>query len=189
MPVNKCNVVAPEWFVPKSDEQDIAIMAPLFDLFDEQSNRFENYSEHNIHELQQHLDWQTECFYQHVQKPITADNAVWDTLAKWRYQNTERYKAFMFWLQVHKEHVEEVKQAKMLANNQAAKLEALESLFGTKLYKHHSGKVYQFLIVGNTNAHKQDYPESVAYMDIVSREIYIRPMDQFRAKFSPLNQY
>lgn len=64
-----------------------------------------------------------------------------------------------------------------------AKVEALDRIFSNELYKHHSGKFYQLLVVANSTATKSDYPEFCTYMDITTKEVFARPLVEFLEKF------
>ncbi|EOZ8645463.1 hypothetical protein ACQWTT_001214 [Acinetobacter baumannii] len=90
-----CNVKQPDSFKPKNDEQDIEKMRPLFNAFDELDYKFNKYSDKAINDIQSSRDHNTALFYEYHRVPQNGEN--WATLARWRYQNEEIYKRFMFW--------------------------------------------------------------------------------------------
>ncbi|MBF4453938.1 hypothetical protein IRT38_00720 (plasmid) [Acinetobacter sp. SK-43] len=90
-----CNVVEPEGFKPKNDEQDIEKMRSLFNTFDELDYKFNKYDEKTIESIQRNRDHNTAYFYEYHRVPQNGE--MHSTLARWRYQNDEVYKRFMFW--------------------------------------------------------------------------------------------
>lgn len=185
--MNKENkpVIAPDSFVPQNDEQDIAIMGPLFTLFDQEVHILENLTESQIADRIMFLNWATDDFYRYSDKPqhMNAQDKSWQTLARWRYRNDHQYKKFMLWLRVHKKHQQEIERIHAQYTEIKAKVDALDRVFDTELYKHNSGTIYQLLLVGNSTATKPDYPISAVYMNIQNREVFIRPFEDFKAKF------
>lgn len=92
---HKCKVEATEGFSPKNPEQDIEVMRPLFDAFDELDYRFNKYDEATIQSIGKNRDVNTASFYSYARLPVEKEE--WATLARWRYQNDEIYNRFMFW--------------------------------------------------------------------------------------------
>lgn len=178
-------VAVPDSFVPQNDEQDMAVMGPLFELFDNDIHVLGNITESQIAEHIMYLNWATEDFYRYSDKPqqLNAQDKSWQTLARWRYRNDAQYKKFMLWLHAHKRHLQEIEQLHSQYADIKAKSDALDRVFSTELYKHHSGTIYQLLLVGNTTANKANYPVSAVYMNINNREVFVRPFDEFKTKF------
>lgn len=177
-------IVVPDSFVPQNDEQDITIMGPLFDLFDQEIHILENLTEGQIADRLMYLGWATEDFYRYKDTPqqVNDQDKSWQTLARWRYRNDQQYKKFKLWLQVHTRHQQQVDQVHAQYSEIKAKSDALDRVFATELYKHHSGAIYQLLLVGNTTATKADYPVSAVYMNINTREVFVRPLEDFNNK-------
>lgn len=90
-----CKVIPPEDFKPKAPEQDMEIMRPLFNSFDELDYRFNQYNEKTQINIQKNRDINTAAFYDYYRVPSQGEE--WSTLARWRYQNNEVYTRFMFW--------------------------------------------------------------------------------------------
>lgn len=173
----KCAVVPKENFIPLNNEQDIAFMAPYFDLFDSEYAEFAGSDEKTSQQLVEHLDFCTESFYR-FHNSVCARS----TLASWRYQNEARLESFQFWFQNKIKHDAEIDAIHLQYKDMQSKVEALDRIFSTELYKHHSGTVYQLLIVGNTTATKVDYQEMCTYMNILTKEVFTRPLKEFLEK-------
>lgn len=106
----KHTVIAPIDFIPKYPTQDISIMGPIFDQFENDLFELEmqgvvevhkkNAIESNHANRKNHLDVNTRGFYQyHHRSPwIDKEDLAWQTLARWRYQNDDRYQEFKIWL-------------------------------------------------------------------------------------------
>lgn len=178
-------VTVPDSFVPQNDEQDFAVMGPLFEQFDNDIHSLDNYTESQIAERIMFLNWATEDFYRYSNKPqqLNAQDKSWQTLARWRYRNDTQYKKFMLWFHLHKKHQQELERVHAQYAEIKAKADALDRVFATELYKHNSGTVYQLLLVGNSTATRPDYPVSAVYMNIQNREVFIRPFKDFKEKF------
>lgn len=183
MDIKELCSLAPESFVPQNNDQDISIMGPLFLQFENESNAFRQYSAEQCIGIHNLLNTNTSYFYIYAQdEHWLKQGPEYQTLARWRYTNDERHDAFCFWLQGHKKHVEEIEQINQKFADIQAKVDSLDRVFSTELYKHHTGATYQLLLVGNTTATKPGYPVSAAYMNIHTREVFIRPLDDFQAK-------
>lgn len=91
----ECKIAQPEGFVPKNDEQDIAVMGPIFDSFDSLDYEFNQYDAKTIERVQENRDHNTAYFFEYYRVPQNGED--WSTLARWRYQNEELYKRFLFW--------------------------------------------------------------------------------------------
>lgn len=178
-------VTVPDSFVPLNDDQDIAVMGPLFEQFDNDIQILDNYREDQIAEHIMFLNWATEDFYRYSDKPpqLNAQDQSWQTLARWRYRNDTQYKKFMLWFHLHKMQQQELERVHAQYAEIKAKADALDRVFATELYKHNSGTIYQLLLVGNSTATKPDYPVSAVYMNIQNREVFIRPFKDFKEKF------
>ena len=178
-------VAVPDSFVPQNNEQDFAVMGPLFEQFDNDIHLLGNFTESQIAERIMLLNWATEDFYRYSNKPqqLNAQDKSWQTLARWRYRNDTQYKKFMLWFHLHKKHQQELERVHAQYAEIRAKADALDRVFATELYKHNSGTIYQLLLVGNSTATKPDYPVSAVYMNIQNREVFIRPFKDFKEKF------
>lgn len=88
-----CKVQAPEGFIPKNSAQDIDVMRRLFNEFDQWDYEFNGYSKESVIKIQQNRDFNTAYFYEYYRVEVNQESS---TLAKWRYQNEEVYKRFMF---------------------------------------------------------------------------------------------
>jgi hypothetical protein len=181
-------VIVPDSFIPQNEEQDIAVMGPLFALFDQEYHIIENHIEIGISDHINFLNLATEAFYHHINCPekMNALDESWHTLARWRYRNDSTYTHFMLWFRLSKKHQQELERVHEQYAEVKAKVDALDRVFSTELYKHSSGTIYQLLLVGNTTATKADYPVSAVYMNIQNREVFIRPYQDFKAKFEPI---
>lgn len=92
----ECNVIQPVGFEPKNDQQDIRIMRPIFNKFDALDYSFNKYDAKSIESIQNNRDLNTAYFFEYYRVPQNGED--WSTLARWRYQNDEVYKRFLFWL-------------------------------------------------------------------------------------------
>mgnify|MGYP003610729065 CR=1 FL=1 len=90
----ECKVNAPEGFNPKNTEQDIEVLRPLFNAFDELDYQFNKYDNATKELISHNRDLNTKSFYDYYRG---AEEVEWKTLARWRYQNDEVYNRFMFW--------------------------------------------------------------------------------------------
>lgn len=92
----QCKVIQPEGFEPQNDQQNISIMRPIFNKFDSLDYSFNNYDAKSIDSIQNNRDQNTSYFFEYYRVPQNGED--WSTLARWRYQNEEIYKRFLFWL-------------------------------------------------------------------------------------------
>jgi hypothetical protein len=97
----ECKVIQPDSFEPKNEFQDISIMRPIFNKFDALDYSFNKYDDESIERIQDNRDRNTASFFEYYRVPQNGED--WSTLARWRYQNDEVYKRFLFWMYVSSE--------------------------------------------------------------------------------------